>query len=119
MLYYESLAVYKKAFAVNSQIYQFLKRNKNIPPYMKNQLGRASLSVMLNIAEGTAKTSSRDRRNFYTTARGSAFESASIINFLTSEEEISEEEAKIIYGSFEEVSKMLFAMIKNLNERQL
>ena len=84
---------------------------------MKNQLGRACLSVMLNIAEGTAKTSSKERRNFYIIARGSVFESASLIKFLASEKEISEGTARIIFCSFEEISKMLFAMIKNLTNK--
>ncbi len=114
MLFYETLTVYQKSFAVNKKIYQYLKRNREIPAYVKNQLGRSSLSVMLNIAEGTAKTSSKDRRNFYTIARGSTFESAAIIKFLVSENEIAEEKAEEYYKSFEEISKILFAMIRKL-----
>lgn len=114
MLYYEKLAVYQKSFIVNQQIYRFLKQNKSIAPYLKNQLGRSSLSVMLNIAEGTAKVSTKDRRNFYTIARGSAFESASLVKFLVSEKEISEELAGECGVAYEEISKMLFVMIKNL-----
>jgi four helix bundle protein len=112
MLSYESLIVYQKAFAVNKEIYRMLKQNKSIPSYMKNQLGRASLSVMLNIAEGTAKVSIKDRNNFWVIARGSAFESASLIKFLVSEEEIQEGIAGSLYHSLEEISKMLYAMIK-------
>jgi four helix bundle protein len=83
---------------------------------MKNQLGGSSLSIMLNIAEGTAKTSSKERRNFYVIARGSAFESASLIKFLAFEKEIPEETAITTYQTFEEISKMLFAMIKSLTK---
>jgi four helix bundle protein len=108
------MSVYQKAFSTNRKIYNFLKQNKSIPPYMKSQLGRASLSVMLNIAEGTAKTSTKERRNFYIIARGSAFESASLVKFLVGEKEISEEESNEVYSAFEEVSKMLYSMIKNL-----
>ena len=118
MLFYESLTVYKKSFLINKEIYKFLKQNKSIPSYMKNQLGRAWLSIMLNIAEGTAKSSSKDKRNFFTTARGSTFECASLIKFLASENEIPEELATSSYSSFEEISKMLFAMIKNLNKNE-
>lgn len=52
MFPYENLEVYKKAFASNQIVYRFLKTNKNIAGYAKDQLGRASLSIMLNIAEG-------------------------------------------------------------------
>jgi len=117
MLFYENLTVYQKAFKANQVIYRFLKYNTSIPMYMKHQLGRASLSVMLNIAEGVAKSSIKERKNFYTIARGSAFESASVIRFLISENEISEQEGNAIYNSFEEVSKMLYAMIKHENKQ--
>ena len=52
---YENLEVYKKAYQTNQNIYRFLKGNKNLPAYVRDQLGRASLSIMLNIAEGSAK----------------------------------------------------------------
>ena len=116
MLFYETLSIYQKAFAVNKEIYKLIKTNQAIPPYVKNQLGRASLSIMLNIAEGTAKNSSKERRNFYTIARGSVFESAAIIKFLVSENEINEEVAAKIHVDFEEISKILFTMSKNLEQ---
>jgi four helix bundle protein len=56
--------------------------------YVKNQLGRAGLSIMLNIAEGSAKYSSKDRRNYFITARGSVFECCSIVSFLYEKSEI-------------------------------
>jgi four helix bundle protein len=113
---YENLEVYKRAYSANQQIYRFLKGNKNIPAFMRDQLGRASLSIMLNIAEGSAKFSSRDRKNFYVTARGSAFECAALITFILGEGEITEVLAKDLSAAFEEISRMLFTMIKNLEE---
>ena len=74
MFSYENLEVYRKAYQANQKVYRLLKENKKIISYAKNQLGRASLSIMLNIAEGSAKFSDKDRKNFYITARGSVFE---------------------------------------------
>jgi four helix bundle protein len=116
MFPYENLEVYKKAFATNQQIYRFLKGNKGMPGYAKDQLGRASLSIMLNIAEGSAKYSSKDRRNFFVTARGSTFECAALITFLHEESEVSDEIFKNAAEAYEEISRMLFTMIKNLQE---
>jgi four helix bundle protein len=116
MFTYEKLEVYRKAYTVNQQIYRFLKEKNNIPRYTKDQLGRASLSMMLNIAEGSAKFSNRDRRNFYITARGSAFECAALIHFLSEEQEISNDFKSEILGYYEEVSKILFTMIKNISD---
>ena len=91
MFSYQKLDVYRRAFLLNKSIYNLIKSNSQIPTYVKNQPGRASLNIQLNIAEGSAKFSNKDRRNFFVTARGSAFECASIIEFLYSEKEISEE----------------------------
>ena len=47
---------------------------------MADQLRRASLSIPLNIAEGSGKNSGPDQRRFYAMARGSAMECAAIID---------------------------------------
>ena len=46
MFPYENLEVYKKAYTVNQKAYRLLKGNKTIPGYAKDQLGRASLSII-------------------------------------------------------------------------
>lgn len=116
MFPYENLEVYKNGYAANQIVYRFLKGNKSIPGYAKDQLGRASLSIMLNIAEGSAKFSNKDRRNFYVTARGSTFECASLTTFLKGEQEIVDDIANTILAHYEEISRMLYTMIKNLEE---
>ena len=55
MFTFENLEVYKKAFAQNQTIYRLVKTDIAIPRYMKDQLGRASLSIQLNIAEGSGR----------------------------------------------------------------
>ncbi|NDC40131.1 MAG: four helix bundle protein [Chitinophagia bacterium] len=116
MFPYENLEVYRKAYAANQIIYRLLKGNKTIPGYAKDQLGRASLSIMLNIAEGSAKFSNKDRRNFYVTARGSTFECAALITFLADEGELTTELLEVLKKEYDSLSRMLFAMIKNLEE---
>lgn len=116
MFPYENLEVYKKAYTANQVVYRLLKSNKAIPGYAKDQLGRASLSIMLNIAEGSAKFSEKDRKNFYVTARGSAFECSALITFLFDEAEITNQDIQLINPLYEEVSRMLFSMIRNLEK---
>lgn len=116
MFPYQKLEVYKKAFQLNKTIYSLLKSNSSIPYYVKNQFGRASLSIVLNIAEGSAKVTSKDRKNFLIIARGSTFECAAIVDILYSENEIIEELKLQLGNGLEEISKMLYAMIKNLEK---
>ena len=116
MLIFENLEVYKKAFSINQKVYRFLKHNTSIARYMRDQLGRASLSIQLNIAEGSGRFAKKDRRNFFVMARSSALECASIVEFLVAEQEIAVEFHHELRGGYEEISKMLYTMIKNLEE---
>src|SRR5678816_1724380 len=48
--------------------------------HLADQFTRASMSVVLNIAEGAGKLSKPDKRRYYLTARGSATESAALLD---------------------------------------
>lgn len=77
---------------------------------MNDQLGRASFSVLLNIAEGSGKFSKADRRNFFVIARASVFECIAILDILSDEGEISEPELLQMMNQADELSRMLFAI---------
>jgi four helix bundle protein len=49
---------------------------------LRDQLERASLGIVLNVAEGAGRRSGPDKRRFYEMARGSATETAAIIDVL-------------------------------------
>ena len=69
---------------------------------------------MLNIAEGTSRFSNKDRKNFFVIARGSAFECVAILEYLLETKEITQEVFVETENKLEEISKMLFGLIKNL-----
>ena len=113
MFDFEKLSIYQKAKSYNKKVNHFLKATK-LDRTTNDQLRRASFSIMLNIAEGTGRFTKPDRRNFYIIARGSAFECVAIFDYLKDIEIINEEQFQVFYSDLEELSKMLFAMIKNL-----
>jgi len=49
---------------------------------LRDQLDRASVSIVLNIAEGAGRRSLRDKAHFFTIARGSATECAAVLDLL-------------------------------------
>jgi len=117
MFDFEKLEVYQKAKKFNALVYHFLQKNPNIDTVTRNQFRRASFSIMLNIAEGSSRFSKPDRRNFFTIARGSIFECVAILDFLTTENLISHELYTTLYQEADELSRILFSMIRNLEKQ--
>ncbi|XOV66584.1 MAG: four helix bundle protein [Fluviicola sp.] len=116
MFDFEKLTIYKKAKLFNSQIRSFINSTP-LDRTTKDQLRRASFSIVLNIAEGSGRFSNRDRRYFFVVARSSAFECVAILDVLRDEKILDQIEFENFYTKAEEVSKILFAMIKNLSAK--
>ncbi len=57
---------------------------------LRNQFQRASLSIVLNLAEGTAKPTAKDRRKFYRTSLGSLREIQAILEIVNDQKLIKE-----------------------------
>ena len=113
MFDFEKLDVYKKAKVFNSGLREFIKGTR-LDSTTRDQLRRAAFSVVLNLAEGSGRFTHPDRRNFYIISRSSIFECVAILDVLKDESVIEENKFRGFYGQAEELSKMLFAMIRNL-----
>ena len=63
---------------------QFYHQSKNLKlkQPMKDQFQRALLSIVLNLAEGTAKPTAKDRKRFYRISLGSLREVQAILDIL-------------------------------------
>ncbi|HAQ71682.1 MAG TPA: four helix bundle protein [Flavobacteriales bacterium] len=114
MFDFEKLTVYLKAKDFNKKVNVFLS-NSTLDRTTNDQLRRASFSIMLNIAEGTGRFTKPDKRNFYVISRGSVFECVAIFDYLKDIGSISEEAFDQFYAELEELSKMLFGLIKQLS----
>ena len=75
----ERLIVYGVALEFQSQASALALRADAV---VRDQLRRASLSVVLNIAEGAGRRARAQKRHLYSIARGSAMESAAILDVL-------------------------------------
>tara|TARA_R110002050_G_scaffold176927_1_gene309967 strand:- start:488 stop:832 length:345 start_codon:yes stop_codon:yes gene_type:complete len=113
MFDFEKLTVYCKAKDFNKKVYTFLLSNE-LDRSAKDQLRRASFSIMLNVAEGSGRFTKPDKRNFFIISRGSAFECVAIFDHLKDIGSLSNEAFTHFYSDLDELSRMLFAMIKSL-----
>jgi four helix bundle protein len=111
MFDFQKLEVYKKAklFHFNCKELLFHQRHEK---YVVDQLGRASFSIVPNIAEGSGKPSPGDRRNYFTIARGSVFESVTVLDLLFDEGKITDADYTLNLKLADEISRMLFALIR-------
>jgi len=77
---HERLEVYRVALELHQALSAALPRR--CARELRDQLFRASTSVVLNVAEGAGRTSLADKRRFYEIAKGSATESAAVLDLV-------------------------------------
>jgi four helix bundle protein len=80
LLDHERLDVYHLALdflVLANGVIEALPRGRS---HLADQFTRASTSIVLNLAEGAGKHSKPDKRRYYLTARGSATESAALLD---------------------------------------
>ena len=113
MFEFQNLEVYKKSKTFHIECKNLIL-TKKLDNYVKDQLSRASFSIVLNIAEGSGKFSKPDRKNYFTTARASVFECVAILDLLHDAGKINRQTFEIHLKSADELSRMLYTMIQNL-----
>ena len=83
---------------------------------LKDQLKRAATSIMLNIAEGTGRWGPKDKRRFFSIARGSALECMAVFDIIEDLELLTFEEAEVFRKRFGRVAGMLFGLIRHFDQ---
>lgn len=77
---YEKLDVYQCSMQFLETAFRLIDKLPKGFAHLGDQLKRASLSVPLNIAEGSGKSSPQERSRFFEIARASALECSAIVN---------------------------------------
>ncbi len=113
MFDFEKLDVYQAVKDQNLKVMNILKMNKEMDPYLMEQWKRASLNILLNLAEGTGRMTDTDKMHFLTIARTSVFESVAILDLLKSMNVIDETTFQELYNGYEKSSKMLLGMYRS------
>ena len=110
---FEKLEVYQRAVDFAEKVAAL---TQTFPPkgnsHLIDQLGRASVSISLNIAEGNGIWHPKDRRNFFWIARGSVFECVPLLELRKRKHLITVESHTGLKAELEVLSKMLTALTK-------
>ena len=112
MFDFEKLKVYQTIKSLNVKVLKFFNRSGEIDRYIVDQWKRASMSVLLNLAEGTGRVSINDKKHFYTIARGSLYECVSILDLLNEMNLLENDFYAEMYSGYVEASKMLLALYR-------
>jgi four helix bundle protein len=111
-LNYDELDVWKACRKLVSEIYVITKKFPHEEIYgLTNQLRRASISVISNIAEGSGINSTKDSLQFFYISRGSLFESEAQLIIPCDLNYISEEQLKKILLQLTTCKKLLNGFI--------
>jgi four helix bundle protein len=110
--YFEDMLAWQKAKELTITIYRLLANNKDYG--FKDQIQRASISIMNNIAEGFECKSNKELKQFLFIAKGSCGETRSMLRVANELGYITGEKQALLVEQAIEISKMLSGFIKKL-----
>jgi len=108
---HQKLRCYSYSLEVAKTIPTLTNRWPKGHSYLVDQLKRAASSIALNICEGNAKFSPKDRRRFFVIARASAAEVSAIMDVSYALNLISETIYRKMQDKLVQISKMLYRLI--------
>jgi four helix bundle protein len=111
----ERLDAYRVALEFQSLAVDLVPRRGH--PELRDQLERASISIVLNIAEGAGRFSAPDKARFYAMARGSATECAAVVDLLRARGLARADTSRHARGLLVRIVQMLTKLIARMGQR--
>lgn len=109
---FEDIIAWQKAEALTLNIYNQFKQCRDFS--FKDQIQRAAISIMNNIAEGFERKSNKELKNFLFISKGSCGEVRSMLYLALQFNYINKEQFKNDYNLSVEISKIISGFIKTL-----
>ncbi|MCF7843466.1 four helix bundle protein [Candidatus Gracilibacteria bacterium] len=109
---FEDIISWQKAKTLSIFIYKTFDSNKDYA--FRDQIQRASVSIMNNIAEGFERKGNKELLYFLFVAKGSSAEVRSMLYLALELKYITEKDFQKMYNETIEISKMLSGFIKTL-----
>jgi len=109
---FEDILSWQKSKTLAIEIYSLFRNEKDFS--FKNQLERASVSVMNNIAEGFERQTNKEFRQFLFIAKGSCGEVRSMLILAKELKKIDEVSFRKVSNLALEISRLISGLIKSL-----
>jgi four helix bundle protein len=112
---FEDLIVWQRAKELTKLIYSSTSNGSFQKDFgMKDQLQRASVSVMSNIAEGFGRGGNKELIQFLFVAKGSLSEVQSLLHAAVDQKYIDKEKFQIAYDKASEIARLITAFVKGM-----
>jgi four helix bundle protein len=109
---HEKLEVYQEALTFVAWLTDLLEEKTRLGD-IKDQLDRASNSIVLNIAESNGKYSQKDRCRFLDTANASTLECAAGLDILVAKRKLTVNDIRSGKESLQKIVRMLMGLLKS------
>jgi len=114
---FEDIDAWQKARDLVNKIYEITGKGDFQEDYsLKDQIRRASVSVISNIAEGFDRQSDQEFIRFLYMAKGSVSEVQTQLYIAKDQNYITSEEFNVLYEKVEEISRLIGGLIRYLKK---
>ncbi len=114
---FEDIKAWQKARELVNEIYSVTNDGRFAKDFgLREQIRRAAVSIMLNIAEGFARKTNREFSQFLVIAHGSAAEVQSALYVALDQNYITQQQFEKLYKMTDETSKMIMGFSSYLRE---
>ena len=107
---FEDIEVWQKSKSLTTDLYATFADSKDFG--FRDQIQRASVSIMNNIAEGFERQTNKEFRQFLFIARGSCSEVKSMLYLALDLAKIEKYQCELLLSKTVEISKMLSGLIR-------
>lgn len=115
---FEEIQAWQKAREITKKIYSMSNKDNFSKDFsLRDQMKRASVSIMANIAEGHGRRTTTEFANFLNIARGSAIELQSDLYVALDLNYIEQTEFREAYEMLDEVSRMTLSLAQYLRKK--
>ena len=117
---FEDLESWKKARQLTNKIYEATAEGSFTRDFgLKDQIRRASISILSNISEGFERGGDREFLQFLAVAKGSCGEVRAQLYIAADQGYLSQDSFERLFNSANEIGRLISGLMKYLNESEL